>query len=142
MQAQLNTPQGLALDSAGNLYICDSKNNRVRIVNPAGTIFTFAGTGAVSSGFAGTYNDGGLAINGLLRLPSGVFVDSNANVFIADTGDNIIRKVTTDGIIHTVVGDGYGAFLGDTLPAINSELHSPTDVFLDSSGNIYIADSA
>jgi sugar lactone lactonase YvrE len=142
LQAQLNTPQGLALDSAGNLYICDSKNNRVRIVNPAGTIFTFAGTGAVSSGFAGTYNDGGLAINGLLRLPSGVFVDSNANVFIADTGDNIIRKVTTDGIIHTVVGDGYGAFLGDTLPAINSELHSPTDVFLDSSGNIYIADSA
>lgn len=142
LQAQLNSPQGLAFDKTGNLYIADSKNNRVRMVDTTGKITTFAGTGASSPGGAGTFNDGGLAINSLLRLPSGVFVDGSGNVFIADTGDNVIRKVTTDGIINTVVGDGYGAFLGDTLPAINAELHTPTDVYVDSSGNIYIADSA
>jgi uncharacterized protein (TIGR03437 family) len=142
LQAQLNTPQGLALDASGNLYICDSVNNRVRIVNPQGIISTFAGTGATSPGGANTFNDGGLAINALMRLPSGVFVDSSGNVYIADTGDNIIRKVTPNGIINTIVGDSYGAFLGDTLPAINAELHAPTDVWVDSSGNIYIADSA
>ena len=80
LQAQLNSPQGLALDKAGNLYIADSKNNRVRMVNPSGIIFTFAGTGASSAGGSGTFNDGGLAINALMRLPSGVFVDGNGNV--------------------------------------------------------------
>ena len=142
LQAQLNSPQGLAVDSAGDIYICDSKNNRVRMVNAAGIISTFAGTGFTSPGGANTFNDGGLAINALMRLPSGVFVDSSGNVYIADTGDNIIRKVTTNGIINTIVGDSYGAFLGDTLPAINAELHAPTDVWVDSSGNIFIADSA
>jgi uncharacterized protein (TIGR03437 family) len=142
LQAQLNSPQGLSLDPEGNLYIADSKNNRVRVVNNSGIISTFAGTGASSPGFAGTFNDGGLAINGLMRLPSGVFADTAGNVFIADTGDNVIRKVTPDGIINTIVGDGYGGFLGDTLPASKGELHSPEDVFVDSVGNIYIADSA
>jgi uncharacterized protein (TIGR03437 family) len=142
LQAQLNSPQGIAVDAAGNLYICDSKNNRVRMVNTAGIISTFAGTGATSAGGDYTFNDGGLAINGLLRLPSGIAVDSGGNVYIADTGDNIIRKVTTDGIINTIVGDSYPSFKGDTGPALEAELHTPEDVFVDSSGNIYIADSA
>ena len=146
LQAQLNGPQGIAFDSNGNLYIADSINNRVRAVNTAGVISTFAGTGSTSTGGGNTFNDGGLAINGLLRLPSGVCVDSKGNVYIADTGDNIIREVTTDGIIHTVAGDGFGGSfgltIGDTYPAIQAELHTPTDVAVDSKFNLYVADSA
>jgi uncharacterized protein (TIGR03437 family) len=142
LQAQLNGPQGVALDSSGNLYIADSINNRVRIVNSAGVINTFAGTGAVSAGGGGTFGDGGLAINALLYLPSGVCLDTSGNVYIADTGDNIIRKVSTDGIINTVAGDGFGSYSGDTFSALNAELHTPTDMYVDTSGNIFIADSA
>jgi trimeric autotransporter adhesin len=142
LQAQLNDPQGLALDSSGNLYIADSVNNRVRIVNASGVISTFAGTGQSSPGGGGTFNDGGLAIYGLLRLPSGVCVDSSGNVYIADTGDNLIRKVATDGIITSVAGDGFGSYSGDTYSAVTAELHTPLDVAVDSSANIYIADSA
>jgi uncharacterized protein (TIGR03437 family) len=142
LQAQLNGPQGLAFDSNGNLYIADSVNNRVRMVSSAGVITTFAGNGQTSTGGGGTFNDGGLAINGLLRLPGGVCVDSSNNVYIADTGDNIIRKVTTDGIIHTVAGDGFGSYSGDTYSALTAELHTPTDVAVDKNNNIYIADSA
>src|ERR1017187_2259079 len=141
-RAQLNEPQGLALDKAGNLYIADSKNNRVRIVSAAGIITTFAGTGLTSPGGAGTYNDGGLATGALLRLPGGVAADTNGNVYIADTGDNLIRKVTTDGLINSIAGDSYPSYLGDTGLAVTAELHSPEDVAVDSSGNVYIADSA
>jgi uncharacterized protein (TIGR03437 family) len=141
-RAQLNAPQGLALDKAGNLYIADSKNNRVRVVSAAGIVNTFAGTGQISPGGANTYNDGGLAINALLHLPAGVAVDTGGNVYIADTGDNLIRKVTTDGLINSIAGDSYGSYKGDTGLALTAELHSPEDVAVDSSGNVYIADSA
>src|ERR1039457_4705676 len=141
-RAQLNAPQGLALDKASNLYIADSKNNRVRIVSAAGIINTFAGTGQTSPGGANTFNDGGLATNALLRLPGGVAADTNGNVYIADTGDNLIRKVTTDGLINSIAGDSYGSYKGDAGPALTAELHSPEDVAVDSSGNVYIADSA
>lgn len=143
VNAQLNTPQGLALDAAGDLYIADSANNRIRIVSPAGIINTFAGTGATSlGGGPGQYNDGGPATSGLLRIPMGVAVDSSGNVYIADTGDNSIRKVTTDGIINTIVGDSFPGFLGDGGNAQSAELHTPSDICLDSMGNLYIADSA
>jgi uncharacterized protein (TIGR03437 family) len=142
IQAQLNAPQGMAMDQAGNLYIADSKNNRVRIVNPQGFINTFAGTGQVSPGGANTYGDLGLAVNALLHLPAGVAVDNKGNVYIADTGDNLIREVTTDGLIQSIAGDSYPNYLGDGFLAVNSELHSPEDVAVDSSGNVYISDSA
>jgi uncharacterized protein (TIGR03437 family) len=141
-RAQLNAPQGLALDKKGNLYIADSKNNRVRIVNSQGNINTFAGTGQTSPGGANTFNDGGLATNALLRLPGGVAADANGNVYIADTGDNLIREVTTDGLINAIAGDSYGSYLGDAGPALTAELHTPEDVAVDASGNVYIADSA
>jgi sugar lactone lactonase YvrE len=124
------------VDSNGNLYIADSVNNRVRIVNSAGVINTFAGTGQSSPGGGGTFNDGGLAINGLLRLPSGVCVDKSGNVYIADTGDNLIRKVTTDGIINTVAGDGFGSYSGDTLPAVRRNCTPPRTCTVDKNGNI------
>ena len=142
VNAQLNTPQGLALDQQGNLYIADSANNRVRMVTPAGIIGTFAGTGATSlGGGPGQYNDGGPATNGLLRNPMGVAVDSAGNVWIADTGDNSIREVTTDGFINTIVGDSYPGFLGDGGSPASAELHTPTDICFDTKGNLYIADS-
>jgi trimeric autotransporter adhesin len=140
--AMLNGPRGLVLDGAGNLYIADSRNNRVRIVSPNGTINTFAGNGQVSPGGGpGVFGDGGPATAANLHLPSGVAVDSSGDIYIADTADNIIREVTTDGIINTIAGDSFPGFLGDTGQAINAELYAPEDIALDSSGNIYIADT-
>ncbi|HLH17388.1 MAG TPA: hypothetical protein VKX45_09225 [Bryobacteraceae bacterium] len=143
VNAQLNAPQGLALDGAGNLYIADSRNNRVRIVTPDGTINTFAGNGQVSPGGGpSNYGDGGPAVSALLHLPSGVAVDSSGNVYIADTADNTIRQVTTDGVIHTFAGDSFPSFRGDGGSPTAAELYNPADVAVDSSGNVYIADTA
>ncbi len=141
VSAQLNTPQGIAVASSGIIYIADSVNNRVRVVTPDGIINTFAGTGYASPGGPRTFNDGGPATNGLLHLPQGVALDKSGNVYIADTGDNSIRIVTTDGIINTFAGDSYPSFAGDTAAAVDAELHSPSDVAVDSSGNVYIADT-
>jgi len=141
VNAQLNTPVGIALDSSGNLYIADSQNNRVRIVT-GGIINTFAGNGTYSQGGGpGQYNDGGPAVDALLHIPMGVTVDKSGNVYIADTADNTIRKVTTDGIINTICGTSYPGFSGDTANAVDADLNHPSDVALDSSGNIYIADT-
>ncbi len=140
--AQLNGPQGLAVDSTGNLYIADAGNNRVRLVDPTGIITTFAGSGGTSPGGPGTFNDGGPAANALLHLPQGVAVDKSGNVFIADTGDNRICKVTPDGTITSVAGDSLASFFGDGGNAASAELQHPSDVAVDSSGNLYIADTA
>jgi uncharacterized protein (TIGR03437 family) len=143
IRAQLNVPQGIALDAAGNIYIADSQNNRVRIVGKDGVIRTFAGTGATSfGGGPRSFQDEGPAIQGLLNIPSGVAVDKSGNVFIADTGDNIIRKVTTDGNIHTFAGDSYpGFFDKEAGTATDSEFNKPSDVAFDSAGSLYVADS-
>ncbi|HEY2016248.1 MAG TPA: hypothetical protein VGH38_22245, partial [Bryobacteraceae bacterium] len=143
INAQLNTPQGIAVDKSGNVYIADSGNNRVRMVTAAGIMTTFAGNGSFSQGGGpGQYNDFGPATNALMHLPMGVAVDKSGNVFIADTGDNSIREVTPDGNINTVVGDSYPGFLGDGGNAQQAELNHPSDVAVDSSGNVYIADTA
>jgi uncharacterized protein (TIGR03437 family) len=143
VNAQLNSPQGLAFDSSGNLYIADALNNRVRIVTAAGIISTFAG-----NGLPGAYQDVGdwlPAPQGNLHLPSGVAVDQSGNVFIADTSNHSIRKVDasglTAGLIHTIAGDTFPGYMGDSLPANYAEFRSPEDVAVDSSGNIYIADT-
>jgi uncharacterized protein (TIGR03437 family) len=140
VSAQLNTPAGIAVDAAGNVYVADSVNNRVRIVTKDGLINTFAGNGTI--GYVGAVGDGGPANQAQLQLPSGVAVDSNGNVYIADTGDNLIRKVTTDGYIATIVGNGYPGFSGDAAAANQATVNKPEDVAVDSSGNIYIADTA
>ena len=139
VNAQLNAPVGVAVDAAGNVYIADSLNNRVRIVFPNGTINTFAGNGTV--GYPGAVGDGGAANQAQLQLPSGVAVDTKGNVYIADTADNLIRLVTPDGLINSIAGDGYPAFSGDTMAANTAELNHPQDVAVDSKGNIYIADT-
>ncbi len=140
VSAMLYSPQGLAVDGAGNIYIADTNNNRVRIVTTNGIINTFAGNGLIGSPLA--FGDGGPANQANLQLPGGVAVDSAGNLYIADTGDNLIRKVTTDGVINTIAGDSLPAYAGDGGPAVNAEVHSPEDVAVDSSGNVYIADTA
>jgi uncharacterized protein (TIGR03437 family) len=134
--AQLNTPAGLALDAKGNLYIADAGNNKIRIVNTANGINTFAGN--TFSDFAG---DGGPAINAELHNPQGVAVDAVGNVYIADTLNNRIRMVTLDGVIHTVAGNGIAAFKGDGGQALNASLNHPAGVAVDTAGNLYIADT-
>ena len=181
-QSALNLPLGINFDSAGNLYIADEFDNRVRVVHSDGTISTVAGTGI--SGYTG---DGGLASNAKLYGPTAVAADRNGNVYIADQFGGILRKVSPNGLIRTSPATGfffelngmatdsagnlYGAdvaacvvwkitpsgtvsavagdavsfqcdYNGDNIPAGQALLNFPTDVDVDAQGNIYIADSS
>ncbi len=136
-QAQLNYPKGVAADGEGNIYIADTDNNRIRMVNRDGVITTVAGNG--TAGYAGDY---GFAINAQLRNPTGIAVDSNGNLYIADSGNHRIRKVNTDGIITTVAGNGIAGFGGDNDLALQAQLYFPGGVAADSFGNIFIADTS
>jgi uncharacterized protein (TIGR03437 family) len=131
--AQLNSPQGLAIDSAGNIYIADTGNQRVRLVKN-GVIGTFAGTGI--AGFEGDY---GSATSANLHLPSAVALDGNGNVYIADSANNVVRIVSPQGIISSFVGDYIAGFTGDNGGV--TALNAPSDIAVDKSGNLYIADS-
>ena len=133
--ARFHATYGLATDNAGNVYICDAENNRVRMVNTSGIITTVAGNGA--PGFGG---DGGAAIACKLNHPTGVFVDGAGNIFIADYYNNRIRKVNTSGIIKTIAGTGSLGFGGDGEVCTNAELAYPTGVYVDNAQNIYITD--
>jgi uncharacterized protein (TIGR03437 family) len=135
-RAQINTPAAMAFDSAGNLYVADSANNRVRQISPGGTIVTVAGTGV--AGYSGDY---GLATSAQLNQPMGVALDSAGNLYIADTGNNRIRLVYPDGIIAPVAGNGNAAFEGDGGRAVQAALHAPRGVAVDSGFNVYIADT-
>jgi len=137
--AQLSGTSGVFVDNAGNIFIADEGNARIReVVAATGNIQTVAGNG--TAGFSG---DGGLATNAELFRPSGVFLDNAGNIFIADEGNERIRKVVaTTGNIQTVAGNGTAGFSGDGGPATSAELYGPTGVFVDGSGNIFIADSA
>jgi trimeric autotransporter adhesin len=118
--AQLNQPYGVAEDSTGNLYIADRTNTRIRKVTPAGIISTVAGDGSF-----GSSGDGGPATNARLYYPDGVAVDSTGNLYIADWGNNQIRKVTPAGIISTVAGNGSRGYSGDGGPATSAQLLQP-----------------
>ena len=135
--ATLYFPSGVATDSAGNLYIADRSNNRVRKVATNGIITTVAGNG--TAGYSG---DQGPATSAELNGPFGVAVDTSGNLYIADAGNNRIREVTTNGTINTVAGNGIPGYSGDNGPATSAELQSPFGVALDTGGNLYIADSA
>jgi streptogramin lyase len=134
--ATLNGPEGVAVDGSGNVYIADSTNNVIRVVSPAGVITTFAGNGI--PGYAGDY---GLAINAQLLLPSGLAFDGSGNLYIADSGNNVIREIAPDGTITTFAGDSFQGYVGDAGVANAAALNVPTDVTVDASGNVYIADT-
>ncbi len=135
--AELNGPTGVAVDSAGNLYIADEGNGRIREVAAAtGVITTVAG-----NGIAGFSNDGGIANFAEFVFPTSVAVDSAGNLYIADQGNNRICKVTAStGIITTVAGNGIQGFNGDGAAATSASLNLPRGVALDSDGNLYIGD--
>ncbi|MET9504308.1 RICIN domain-containing protein [Streptomyces sp. NPDC006622] len=135
VSAQLRYPREVAVDSEGNVYITDTDNHKIRKVTADGRISTFAGTG--SANFSG---DGGLATAAQLNLPMGVAVDRVGVVYIADSNNNRIRRVTTDGRISTFAGTGVAGPLGDGGLAVSAQLRCPRGVAVDSEGNVYIAD--
>ena len=134
--AGLNTPSGVAVDTAGNVYIADRLNHRIRRVTAAGIITTFAGTGTAS--FSG---DGGPATSATLNSPDAVAVDGAGNVYISDTNNRRIRKVTVAGTISTFAGNGTVNYSGDGGPAISAGIPAPGGVFADAAGNLYVSDS-
>ncbi len=133
--AGLSSPNGVAVDGAGNLYIADTGNHRIRKISSDGTIRTLAGNG--TSGFAG---DGGQATGARLYSPYAVAVDGSGNVYIADTSNSRIRRVRADGVISTIAGNGNSAYSGDGGPGVNASLRFPRSVAVDGAGNVYIGD--
>ena len=133
--ALLNYAAGVALDAPGAVYIADELNSRVRKVSPDGTITTVAGNG--TAGFSG---DGGQATDAELMNPEGLAIDSEGNLYIADSGNARVRKVTPQGIITTIAENRQPGNLADGGPAISVQLTSPNSVALDTAGNLYIAD--
>jgi sugar lactone lactonase YvrE len=126
--ARLYGPESVAVDPSGDLFIADTFDNAIREVTPNGNIKTIAGTGSYHPCMtAPNCGDGGPATNAMLNAPYGVAVDSSGDVYIADTYDNEIRKVTPDGNISLVIGAAF--------------VHQPEGLALDSAGNLYIADT-
>jgi len=134
--ALLNQPRGIAVDGSGNIYIADMGNHTVRKITSSGILIRVAGT----IGMANYSGDGGPATAAELSFPEGLALDANGNLYIADEGNNRIRKVTPTGTISTVVGKGTAGYSGDGGAAIAAELSGPADVKVDGDGNLYIAD--
>lgn len=134
--AQLNGPTALTLDTAGNIYIADASNYRVRRVSPTGVITTVAGSG--TQGYGG---DNGPATKARLNGLAGIAVDGNGNIYFSDTVGSWVRKVSAAGIITTIAGSGSNGYAGDNVPARGAQLYNPTGIAVDGSGNVYIADS-
>ncbi|MEO7651128.1 MAG: hypothetical protein ABIZ80_11720 [Bryobacteraceae bacterium] len=175
-QAQLDTPTGMVVDSAGNLFIADSANGRIRKVTPGGNISTVAamsnptgiavdpagilyvsqisshtvrkvlldGTSSIlaGTGAAGYFADGGPATLAGLFQPAGVELDATGNLFVADQGNRRVRKITPQGIISTVAGNGATGVTGDGGPAILASLDAPADLAIGRDNTLYISDGA
>ena len=134
--ASLGFPQGVTIDAAANLFIADSRNDRIRMVSPNGTIRTVAG-----NGIPFFFGDGGPAIAASLAVPGDVAVDVAGNLFIADSFNQRVRRVGLDGIIQTVAGNGTNGFSGDGGPAVGSSLGQPAGLVVDIVGTLFIADT-
>jgi uncharacterized protein (TIGR03437 family) len=135
-RASLSHPVGLAFDAAGNLYIADSLNSRIRKMNAAGIISTVAGNGV-----SGSLGDGGAATSAALYNPQGIALDGAGSLYIADTTNGLVRKVNPDGIITTVAGIRALGYYGDGGPATSALLNYPKSVVVDAEGNLFIVDS-
>ncbi|MHC5064917.1 MAG: NHL domain-containing protein [Planctomycetota bacterium] len=135
IEARINYSNHLVADAEGNLYIADTGNQRVRMVSPEGIITTIAGTG--TRGFSG---DGGLATKAELGVPSAIAIDRQGNLYIADFGNHRIRKVSTEGVITTIAGNGNPEYIGDGRPATECQFGEPCGVAVDDEGYVYIAD--
>ncbi len=157
VEAHLNYPQAVAVDRMGNLYIADTWNQRIRRVDTSGIITTIAGTGEFTEspfffegGIGGYGGDGGPAVKAQLNFPKAVAVDEAGNLYIADYGNHLIRRVDTKGIITTIAGTGegpgeeryyQGGYGGDGGPGVEGRLYHPSGLAVDKAGNLYIADT-
>ncbi|GBD25818.1 Virginiamycin B lyase [bacterium HR30] len=143
-EAKLDLPSSIACDSKGNILVSDQANYRIRLIDPDGIIRTICGT---SEGYSG---DGGPAILAQLRAPRGqsappagrIAIDALDQIYIADTGNHVIRFIDTDGIIHTIAGTaGKPGYSGDGGPATQAQLNTPSDVAVARDGSVYVADT-
>ena len=139
--AELDFPRSVAFGPSGDCYIADASNNCIRKVSPMGVISTVAG-----SGLTGYTGDGAAATAAQFNNPWAVVLDKAGNMYVADAGNNVVRKIDTAGIISTVAGNGYGAgtsyggYTGDGAPATAAELFYPIGLAIDTSGSLFIAD--
>ena len=139
--AELGSPINIKIDGSGNIFFADEGNSRIRKINTSGIIKTVAGccgSGIAASGFSG---DGGPATNAKLHYPFDLAFDHTGNMYIADNGNNRIRKVDTNGIISTFAGMGTAAYYGDGLQATLAQLNNPSGLVVDDIGNVYICDT-
>ena len=145
-EARLNWPTGVALDDLGNVYIADQYNHRIRKVDAEGVITTVAGMGRQREageedvGEEEEIGDGGPAVEARLNWPTGVDVDADGNLYIADRNNERVRKVDPAGVITTIAGIAAQGFAGDGGPAVDAELDHPESVAVDEHGHVYIAD--
>lgn len=130
--ATFNSPLGVAVDGSGNVYVADYGNNLIRKITPAGVVSTLAGTGAAGA-------DNGAGNIATFNLPEGVAVDAAGNVYVADNGNDLIRKITPEGVVSTLAGSGGAGSAGGTGTA--ASFNSPFGVAADGAGNVYVADS-
>ena len=134
--AKFGFPRSVAADAAGNIYVADTRNHRIRKIDPSGVISTLAGTGE-----DGDDGDGGPASEARLCFPAGVAADTAGNVYVADNWNHRIRKIDPSGVISTLAGTGVRGIGGDGGPASQARLAHPLAVAVDSAGNVYVADS-
>ena len=140
--ASIDSPNGLALDSAGNLYVADTHNGRVRkVIAATGVISTVAGSGFVSGNIQMFGGDGGAAMVAGLALPRGLTIDAAGNLYVADSANQRIRRISPSGTITTAVGQGTEAFAGDSAPAVTASLDSPRAVAISPAGLVTLADT-
>ena len=134
-RAQLHSPYDVRIDSKGNVYIADVKNHCIRKVDRQGVISTVAGTGV-----AGYSGDGGPAVKAQLNMPYGILLDNDDNLLIADSDNNVLRKVGPDGIIRTIAGTGERGYAGDGGPALAAKFDSPQSLAIDKDGRLFVDD--
>jgi sugar lactone lactonase YvrE len=130
--AEFYGPRGIAFDAQGNAYVADIGNNSIRKITPAGVVSTYAGNGTAG------YVDA-VASAAEFNNPQGVAVDAQGNVYVADRGNNVIREISTAGVVSTIAGNTIAGYY-DANPALAAEFNYPTDVAVDAQGNIYVAD--
>jgi sugar lactone lactonase YvrE len=130
--ATFNSPMGVAVDGSGNVYVADYGNDLIRKISTAGTVSTFAGSGATGA-------DNGADTSATFNLPESVAVDAAGNVYVADNGNDIIRKITPAGMVSTLAGSGMAGSANGTGTA--ASFNSPFGIAVDGAGNVYVADA-
>jgi len=131
--ASFNQPQGLAVDASGNVYVADAGNNLIRMIGPFAIVTTFAGYGGAGS------NNGTGPLSAAFNNPTGVAVDKAGNVYVADAGNNLIRKISTAGVVTWLAGNGQvGSANGLGYAAT---FNNPQGIAVDAEGNVYVADT-